>query len=466
MAPMSPTPPDVLLVTNDQQLRALVEQARPPAANLRCATAQEWTSVAHAGLRHVWIDLDALPAPRLPPDTRAVYFHTRPRPAAAPLSPGMFIRKPCAASVFDILWAGAEAEARQLPWADQRDAGSTPADQSLPGWLLEFQELNLKQLCRKCVAGLPPRLGYRDVSLYLHDARRGLLTLAETTHTRAIDLVVPMGAADRHLMVAVAHGGRMLEAAHVTEHVRALGVARPTDRRYPDDACLVAPLVHDGLLWGVLNLSGRVPDPPAAGTLPLSAIFTFVGAALHHSRAYDEVRLEARVDGLTGLFNQRWIMETLEREIRRAQRFNTPLAALMIDLDGLKAINDREGHAAGDCLLQHVAGRISAVLRQFDGAARVGGDEFVVMLPATSLRGAQPVANRLLQSVRHDPASFRNVPLPITASIGVAEWQPGWDARRLLEAADRAMYHAKEQGRNRLACEPLSVSPAVAPTCT
>jgi GGDEF domain-containing protein len=347
---------------------------------MRCVTAQEWDADAHPAARHVWLDLVALPAPRLPPGARLVYFHSRPPPGAAQLPPGMFIRKPCAPAVFAVLWAGVEAEASPAP----QPAG---ADQTLPGWLLEFHELSLKLLCRKCVAGLAPRLGYRDVSLYLHDVRRGLLTLAETTHTRAIDLAVPMGAPERHLMVAVARAGRMLDTDHATEHMRALGIARPDDRRYPDDACLVAPLESDGQLWGVLNFSGRVPAAQPAEALPLDVIFTFVGTALHHARAYDDVRTEARVDGLTALYNHRWIMETLEREIRRAARFGTPLAALMIDLDGLKAINDREGHAAGDCLLQHVAGRISAVLRQFDGAARVGGDEFVVMLPATSLRG-------------------------------------------------------------------------------
>jgi diguanylate cyclase (GGDEF)-like protein len=363
------------------------------------------------------------------------------------LPAGIYIRKPCAPPVFEVLWAAVESDGSEPVRAPPA------ADGGLPTWVLGFQELNLKALCRKCVAELAPHLGYRDVSLYLHDRRRGLLTLAETTHSRAIDLAVPLTAADDHLMVAVSRHGRLLRTERVGEHLAAYGIAPHPDRQYPDETCLVAPLMHDDDLWGALNLSGRVPGGVADERPSLEEVFRFLGAALHHARAYDEVRTEARVDGLTGLYNQRWITETLEREIRRAQRFNMPLAALMIDLDGLKVVNDREGHAAGDCVLQHVASRISAVLRQFDGAARVGGDEFVVMLPATSLRGAQPVAHRLLQSIGQDPASYRDVPLRITASIGVAEWQPEWDARQLLEAADRAMYRAKQQGRNGMACE-------------
>jgi diguanylate cyclase (GGDEF)-like protein len=331
----------------------------------------------------------------------------------------------------------------------------------LPGWLLEFQELDLKVLCRKYVTRLGPRLGYREVSLYLHDARHGLLTLAGATHTRSIDLTVPLNAGDQYLMAAIARDGRVMRTDEIGPELAKRGIARRPDRPYQDGKCLVAPLVSEGRLWGVLNLSGCLRTPLTELGLPLDEILAFLGRALHHACAYEEARTEARVDGLTGLYNQRWMLEALAKEIRRAQRFATPLSVLMIDLDGLKSVNDREGHAAGDCLLRHVAARIAAVLRQFDGAARVGGDEFVAMLPGTSLQGAQQVARRLLHSVREDPPRFRATPLEITASIGAVEWRDGWDARQLLDAADQAMYRAKEQGRDTLVCEPIDRPPIV-----
>jgi diguanylate cyclase (GGDEF)-like protein len=304
-------------------------------------------------------------------------------------------------------------------------------------------------------------LGYRDVSLYLYDAEHGLLTLAETTHTRPVDLAVRVAAADQHLMAAVTRSGQMLRTDHVSAELAARKIEPHRARPYPDEGCLVAPLICSAQLWGVLSFSGRAPTAHTEVGLPLDEIFAFVARSLAHARAFEQARLEARVDSLTGLYNQRWMMEVLEKEIRRAQRFGTPLSVLMLDLDGLKAVNDRAGHAAGDCLLRHVASRIGAVLRQFDGAARVGGDEFIVMLPSTNLKGAQQVARRLLQSIRDDVAYFADHPLPITASAGAAEWCAGRDAKQLIEMADQAMYTARGQGRNTATGQPTDHPPTV-----
>lgn len=444
---MPETPADVLLITADQGFRALVGRHRPPAAQLRCVAAADLPAVEPVRAQQVWVDLDSAPSICGPYGARRVYFYSCHRPATEGLPAGLFIRKPCGPAVFDLLWSAVGLKPAG------HAATTAPPVRPLPAWLLDFQEIRLVPLCRKLVGELAPRLGYRYGSLYLHDFKRGLLTLAESSHTRSIDLAVPLDAADRHLMVAVAHGERLLRTQHATDVSLAYGIPPHADRPYPDDACLVAPLSSAGRLWGVLNFSGRVRTPLTEADPPLEETFTFLGRALHQARTYDQARTEARVDSLTGLYNQRWIIETLEKEVRRTERFGTPLAVLMIDLDGLKGINDREGHAAGDCLLQHVATRINRVLRQFDGAARVGGDEFVVMLPATNMKGAQRVARRLLASIRQDVAHFRNVPLPVTASIGAAAWCPGRDAQQLIEAADRTMYRAKQNGRNSLVCE-------------
>lgn len=439
---MSETAPDVLLISADERFRALVGRHRPPAAELRCLAAEELPTAETVQARQVWVDLDTAPAPQMPRAIRRIYFYSRQRPDAGKLPAGLFIRKPCGRTVFELLWAGVELKPLRLV--------PSGAGRPLPPWLLDFQELRLAPLCHKLVTELPRRLGYRDASLYLHDSKRGLLTLAETSHSRPIDLAVPLETSNQHLMAAVARSERTLLSDCATDELAAHGIARRADRPYLDGACLVAPLTSDGQLWGVLNLSGRGAAVRAQADLPLEEILLFLGRALHHARAYDQARTEARVDSLTGLYNQRWIRETLQKEIRRTQRFGTPLAVLMVDLDGLKTINDRQGHAAGDGVLQHVAGRIVRVLRQFDGAARMGGDEFVIMLPATNLKGAQRVARRLLDFIRQDVPHIRDVPLPVTASIGGVEWRPGWDVGQLLEAADRAMYRAKQSGGDNL----------------
>jgi diguanylate cyclase (GGDEF)-like protein len=376
-----------------------------------------------------------------------VYFHSRHLGKSHNLPSGAFIRKPCAPAVFDVLWAGAETRAKRAV------CGTTSMiPKSVPAWLLDLHELDLRSFCRKCVSCLGPRLGYRNVSLYLYDGPRGLLTLAETTHGRAIDQAIPIGAVSQHLMSAVALNRRPFTTDKVSAELKRRNIPAHGDREYADQACMIVPLLSDGQLWGVLNMSGSRRTELTEEDAPLEQIFRFLGAALHHACAHEQARTEARVDGLTGLFNQRWMMEALEREIRRCERFGSSLCVLMLDVDGLKGVNDREGHAAGDCLLRHLAARIGAVLRQFDGAARVGGDEFVIMLPSTGLSGARRVALRLLQLIREDRPFFRDVALQVTASIGAAEWRRGWGARDLVDAADQAMYRAKQRGRDGLAC--------------
>lgn len=438
---------DVLLITDDRSFRAAVARRRPPRCLLQCLGSDEVAQCGPLEVAQVWIDLDTTPGTAAPAARQRVYFHSFQQPLPSGLAPGRFIRKPCSPAVFEVLWAGVPSSTPGAPLMIGPSGG-----RPLPAWLLEFLELDLKALCRKCVSSLPPRLGYRDASLYLRGPGQDVLTLAETTHTRPIDLTVRLDAVQTSLMAAVARTGHILRTDRAGAQRATHGINRDVARPYPDEACLVAPLQSAGRLWGVLCFSGCARTIQTEVGLPLEEILAFLGRAVHHACAFEQSRLEARVDSLTGLFNQRWMMEALEKEIRRAERFGATLSILMLDLDGLKAVNDRAGHAAGDCLLRHLAGRISGVLRQFDGAARVGGDEFIIMLPATDLQGAQQVARRLLDSIHEDAAQYQDTPLPIAASIGAAEWCRGWDARQLIDAADRAMYAAKQQGRDKFVC--------------
>jgi len=225
----------------------------------------------------------------------------------------------------------------------------------------------------------------------------------------------------------------------------------PDLEREPNCAVAIVPLVTRGKLHGLLQLNNRRGSDPGGIGLALDPVFAFLARCLQHARQYLRARVEARVDRLTGLFNYRRMIETLNTEIRRSQRYGSPLALIMIDLDGLKSVNDRFGHVAGNALLRHTAGKITAVLRQSDSAARIGGDEFAVLLPATNIDGARHVAERILTAIRMDAPLIDSKPLPVAASLGVAQWQEGWDANRLIQAADKAMYAAKHQGQNCLA---------------
>jgi diguanylate cyclase (GGDEF)-like protein len=442
-----PNEPDVLLVTTDVRLRDAIERSRPATATLRCVVPSELPADANVPAAELWLDLDTAPVCELLAATRRVYFHS---PNCFPnkhLPSGLFIRKPCTEAVAHVLWSGVTNGVAPREMV-------LPEEGTLPAWILEYQEIGLREFCRKCTTRLGPRLGYADASLYLHDQRARLLTLAETTHTRTIDVSVPVAADRTHLMASVARTGRALMTTDAKREREARGLAaQPGPERYPDGSCLVAPLASEGRLWGILNLTCTAPSAVRESKLALDAIVTFLGRALQHARVYEQARTEARVDALTGLYNQRWMVESLTREIRRSQRYKSPLSVILAALDGLKAVNDRFGHPAGDHVLRHTAGRISTALRQFDSAARIGGDEFAILLPATHLAGARHVARRVLNAVRNDAAVYRCVPLPVRASLGVVEWQTGWTAAQLIESADKAMYLAKRRGRDQLVCQ-------------
>jgi len=159
------------------------------------------------------------------------------------------------------------------------------------------------------------------------------------------------------------------------------------------------------------------------------------------------------VDGLTGLHNRAWLNDNLPTMIGNAHIVNSPLSLIMVDLDHFKQFNDAHGHVTGDHALQVAAKVIMAGLRPTDFAARFGGEELIVILPATQQPSALMVAQRLCDRLRH-AIIFSEIhkPLPhITASFGVATLEPEQNAEALISAADAALYRAKEDGRNRVA---------------
>jgi diguanylate cyclase (GGDEF)-like protein len=161
---------------------------------------------------------------------------------------------------------------------------------------------------------------------------------------------------------------------------------------------------------------------------------------------------EARTDPKTGLANMKHFSEACAMEIDRASRFRRPLSVLMADLDHLREINNTRGHLAGDQVIRRVAEAIRRAVREYDMAARFGGDEFAVLMPESSLADAVVVAERIrreVESLSDTPAAGQSA--PVTVSVGVAHFpRDGKTATDLLQAADRAVYQAKAFGRNRV----------------
>jgi diguanylate cyclase (GGDEF)-like protein len=450
---MSDNHVDVVLVTADHRLRQLVARQKPPSATLRCLWPTELKNSRLPPADQCWLDLDSGTVPDIERCRRRVYFYSQLPDYSQQLPTGLFLRKPSAGSTIAVLWAAVTpVRDRPLVPAKHDEPGQAAV---LPAWLLDLHQLDLREFCHACVEKLPSRLGYAEVALYLYDNEQQVLTLAETNSRRRLELAVPLAPDSDHLLAIVARSGEALIASDLAEACRARGVRCPPN--LPDEphrAVVIAPLITDRKLHGLLQLGGRCGTDLSAAELPFQPVFEFLARCLQHARRYLRAQVEARVDRLTGLFNYRWMIEALGKEIRRSQRYGSALSLIMADLDGLKSVNDRFGHLAGDALLRHTAGKISAALRQIDSAARIGGDEFVVLLPATNLDGARHVARRILTAIRTDAPVIEDQTLPVAASLGVAQWQTGWDETQLIAAADQAMYTAKREGHSRLACHP------------
>jgi two-component system cell cycle response regulator len=175
------------------------------------------------------------------------------------------------------------------------------------------------------------------------------------------------------------------------------------------------------------------------------------GPAIDNARRFREARQLADLDALTGLHNRRYFHETLGREVARAQRYGRRLALVVFDLDDFKAINDQIGHLAGDAVLAEVAERVRSVVRSADIACRVGGDEFGIILPESTLADAEQLSRRMQQAVGARPIADVGT---LGLSAGAAELQTTDDRESFFKRADDALYQAKESGKSEVVAAP------------
>jgi diguanylate cyclase (GGDEF)-like protein len=220
-----------------------------------------------------------------------------------------------------------------------------------------------------------------------------------------------------------------------------------------DGEILATPLRAMGDVIGVIALYGREAGRPfdAADDEALRALAIKAGTAIDNVQLHQEATRLSTTDGLTGLWNFRYLSMSLAREIERSTRFQRPLAVLMLDLDHFKLVNDQHGHARGDTVLRELAHRVQEQIREVDTFARYGGEEFVVVLPETTVEGAAQLAERICDAVRREPfLSEGEDSLHISVSVGGAAFpEHGASAATLMRAADKALYVAKGEGRDR-----------------
>jgi diguanylate cyclase (GGDEF)-like protein len=183
------------------------------------------------------------------------------------------------------------------------------------------------------------------------------------------------------------------------------------------------------------------------------AIADQLGLAATNLKLRDTLRSQSIRDPLTGLFNRRYMEETLERELKRAERGSTALAVIMLDLDHFKTFNDSFGHEAGDLLLRELGPLLQRTIRQADVACRYGGEEFLLVLPDAPLSAASARAEEIRAEIKRLHVTFRGHAIgAISASMGIATFpEHGRSRQALIGAADAALYRAKNAGRDQVA---------------
>ncbi len=216
-----------------------------------------------------------------------------------------------------------------------------------------------------------------------------------------------------------------------------------------------------GLLHVGLEVSPRSMRPAQDVEQRLRAMTDRVGPALANLKLRDALREMALRDGLTGLYNRRYLEDALSRELHRAERGGKPVSVVMIDIDHFKRFNDKFGHDAGDFVLSAIGRTISKSIRPSDIACRYGGEELAVVLSEANLDCARERAEQLRLAIRDTNLTHLGQTLPApTASFGVAVYPThGTEPADLLKAADQALYRAKQEGRDRV-CAAAEAAPA------
>ncbi len=241
-----------------------------------------------------------------------------------------------------------------------------------------------------------------------------------------------------------AHG----EAELVAREAFAERILEGTEDSVAEEHNLGFPLVVGGNAVGVLGVrtNGPVDDDRRRA---IEAAAALVAVSLKNVQLFREVRESGLRDALTGCWTRAHAFEVIDSELRRARRTQLAMSVILFDIDRFKEVNDRVGHRCGDSVLTAVGRRMRDVLRSSDLKCRYGGEEFLVVLPETSLNGAGRVAETLRREIAERPIPWAGEALAITASFGVTQAMPGESSiDAIIGRADAALYQAKRDGRN------------------
>lgn len=227
----------------------------------------------------------------------------------------------------------------------------------------------------------------------------------------------------------------------------------PCYRDFGLEAYIGSTIQVNGAVYGTLNFSSVRPCEPFSrdDLVFMQMLADTVGYEIHQKILREQLSVQARTDELTGLANRRAVMDSLRWQISLSLRSDLPLTVMSLDLDHFKRINDTWGHAAGDNILRGVSQLLEAVTRDVDLCGRFGGEEFIVVLPGTDSDGGCVFGERLRRRLSETlVAVSESESVTVTVSAGLTSLQPGDTVESMLNRADRALYQAKQSGRDRI----------------
>ncbi|MBI9017088.1 MAG: sensor domain-containing diguanylate cyclase [Phycisphaerae bacterium] len=309
--------------------------------------------------------------------------------------------------------------------------------------------LDLETIAQVCIKYIPKLISARFASLYSYDSENHILRLLQHNHPYRIAKIINV---KKHLDSPMSMALRD-KKIQLIKDFQGIDTIRDFSKNYQSNSCMIAPLLSGNKVIGILNLADKIDDYSFDSRIdlpPVQLLCEIVGSAMSNIELYEQLEKKAQTDSMTNLLNHRTFYKVLQRESDRARRYKSNLSLIMIDLDGLKQINDTYGHRAGDAVILHVSHKIRECVRHTDMAARYGGDEFAAILPNTSMEEAYHLAERINSIVAEDLVDFDGQKLKVSVSIGLGQYQHNQSIEDFMSDADNALFDAKAAGKNQI----------------